>query len=62
MTLEETLEILGAGQLKMDDGRRPLINNDSRGAAAEASKNKNFALRAPARAPVGAAWQLRLTF
>ena len=40
MTLEETLEILGAGQLKMDDGRRPLINNDSRGAAAEASKNK----------------------
>jgi hypothetical protein len=40
MTLEETLEILGAGQLKMDDGRRPLINNDARGAAAEASKNK----------------------
>jgi len=40
MTLEETLEILGAGQLKMDDGRRPLINNDVRGAAAEASKNK----------------------
>jgi hypothetical protein len=40
MTLEETLEILGAGQLKMDDGRRPLINNDSRGAAAEASKDK----------------------
>jgi hypothetical protein len=40
MTLEETLEILGAGQLKMDDGRRPLINDDGRGAAAEASKNK----------------------
>jgi len=41
MTLEETLEILGAGQLKMDDGRRPLINNDGRGAAVEASKNKS---------------------
>jgi hypothetical protein len=40
MTLEETLEILGAGELKMDDGRRPLINNDGRGAAAETSKNK----------------------
>jgi hypothetical protein len=40
MTLEETLEILGAGQLKMDDGRRPLINDDGRGATAEASKNK----------------------
>jgi hypothetical protein len=40
MTLEETLEILGAGQLKMEDGRRPLINNDVRGAAAETSKNK----------------------
>jgi hypothetical protein len=40
MTLEETLEILGAGQLKMEDGRRPLINNDGRGAAAETSKNK----------------------
>jgi hypothetical protein len=40
MTLEETLEILGAGQLKMEDGRRPLINNDGRGATAEASKNK----------------------
>jgi hypothetical protein len=26
MTLEETLEILGAGELKMDDGRVPLIN------------------------------------
>ena len=26
MTLEETLEILGAGELKMDDGREPLIN------------------------------------
>ncbi len=40
MTLEETLEILGAGQLKMEDGRRPLINNDARGTTAEASKNK----------------------
>ena len=40
MTLEETLEILGAGQLKMDDGRRALINDDGRGAAAETSKNK----------------------
>jgi hypothetical protein len=40
MTLEETLEILGAGQLKMEDGRRPLINNDARGVAVEASKNK----------------------
>jgi hypothetical protein len=29
MTLEETLEILGAGQLQMDDGRRPLINEAS---------------------------------
>jgi hypothetical protein len=27
MTLEETLEILGAGELKMDDGRVPLIND-----------------------------------
>ncbi|HEY1724484.1 MAG TPA: hypothetical protein VGF89_03605 [Steroidobacteraceae bacterium] len=26
LTLEETLEILGAGELKMDDGRTPLIN------------------------------------
>ncbi len=26
MTLEETLEILGAGELQMDDGREPLIN------------------------------------
>ena len=40
MTLEETLEILGAGQLQMDDGRRPLINNDGRGAAAEAARSK----------------------
>jgi hypothetical protein len=40
MTLEETLEILGAGQLKMEDGRRPLINDDGRGAAAASSKNK----------------------
>jgi hypothetical protein len=29
MTLEETLEILGAGELKMDDGRAPLINDST---------------------------------
>jgi hypothetical protein len=29
MTLEETLEILGAGELKMDDGRAPLINDQA---------------------------------
>jgi hypothetical protein len=29
MTLEETLEILGAGELKMDEGRGPLINDSS---------------------------------
>src|SRR3984957_14413365 len=29
MTLEETLEILGAGELKMDDSRAPLINDSS---------------------------------
>jgi hypothetical protein len=29
MTLEETLEILGAGELKMDDDRAPLINDSS---------------------------------
>jgi hypothetical protein len=42
MTLEETLEILGAGELKMDDGRRALINNDAaaRAASADASKGK----------------------
>jgi hypothetical protein len=31
MTLEETLEILGAGELKMDDGRIPLINESGAG-------------------------------
>ena len=31
MTLEETLEILGAGELKMDDGRQPLINDSGVG-------------------------------
>jgi hypothetical protein len=36
MTLEETLEILGAGELKMDDGRRALINNDAAARAASA--------------------------
>jgi hypothetical protein len=29
MTLEETLEILGAGELKMDESRAPLINDSS---------------------------------
>ena len=29
MTLEETLEILGAGKLEMDDGRRALINDSA---------------------------------
>jgi hypothetical protein len=29
MTIEETLEILGAGELQMDDGRAPLINDSS---------------------------------
>ena len=33
MTLEETLEILGAGELKMDDGREPLINDSGVGQA-----------------------------
>jgi len=41
MTLEETLEILGAGELKMDDGRRPLINDSTpRPSSADASKEK----------------------
>ena len=41
MTLEETLEILGAGQLQMDDGRRPLINESSaRAPSHEPAKGK----------------------
>jgi hypothetical protein len=39
MTLEETLEILGAGELKMDDGREPLIN-ESGAARAKPAKTK----------------------
>jgi hypothetical protein len=41
MTLEETLEILGAGELKMDDGRQPLIDNSVEAhARAKPAKNK----------------------
>jgi hypothetical protein len=41
MTLEETLEILGAGELKIDDGRRALINDSTpRQSSADASKEK----------------------
>jgi len=40
MTLEETLEILGAGQLQMDDGRRALINDDTTRAPRETGKEK----------------------
>jgi hypothetical protein len=40
MTLEETLEILGAGQLQIDDGRRPLINVDAPRATVEPTKGK----------------------
>jgi hypothetical protein len=44
MTLEETLEILGAGDLQMDDGRTPLIN-ESGAALARAKPVKNKASR-----------------
>jgi hypothetical protein len=44
MTLEETLEILGAGELQMDDGRTPLIN-ESGAAPARAIPAKNKASR-----------------
>jgi hypothetical protein len=44
MTLEETLEILGAGELKMDDGRAPLIN-DSTAAQPRPQPAKNKASR-----------------
>jgi hypothetical protein len=41
MTLEETLEILGAGSLQIEDSRRPLINEDApRGGATEQAKGK----------------------
>jgi hypothetical protein len=44
MTLEETLEILGAGQLEMDDGRTATINDSaarhSRSAAANAKSSR----------------------
>jgi hypothetical protein len=41
MTLEETLEILGAGELKMDEGRRASINDGlARMAQGEAAKVK----------------------
>jgi len=41
MTLEETLEILGAGQLQIDDGRRALINDDTPRGAAPQAKGKS---------------------
>ena len=44
MTLEETLEILGAGELQMDDGRAPLIN-ESGAVPAHAKPVKNKASR-----------------
>jgi hypothetical protein len=44
MTLEETLEILGAGELKMDEGRQPLID-ESLEAHARAKPAKNKASR-----------------
>jgi hypothetical protein len=41
MTLEETLEILGAGKLEMDDGRRALINDSApRAPSREPAKGK----------------------
>jgi hypothetical protein len=41
MTLEETLEILGAGELKIDDGRRSTLNDSvARIAASESVKGK----------------------
>jgi hypothetical protein len=41
MTLEETLEILGAGKLEMDDGRRALINDSApRAPSPEPAKGK----------------------
>ena len=44
MTLEETLEILGAGELRMDEGRKPLID-ESVEAHARAKPVKNKASR-----------------
>jgi hypothetical protein len=41
LSLEETLEILGAGELQMDDGRAPLINEPSAAhATPKPAKNK----------------------
>ncbi len=41
MTLEETLEILGAGELQMDEGRRASINDGlAKLPAADATKDK----------------------
>jgi hypothetical protein len=40
MTLEETLEILGAGELKIDDGRRATINDTVARLPSDASKGK----------------------
>jgi hypothetical protein len=48
LTLEETLEILGAGELKVDDGRRPLLDNDS-GANAAAPKPQGTKSSKPSR-------------
>jgi hypothetical protein len=39
MSLEETLEILGAGELQMDDSRGPLIN-DTAQARSKPAKEK----------------------
>jgi hypothetical protein len=45
MTLEETLEILGAGELRMDDGRAPLIDESVEAhARAKPAKNKSSRL------------------
>jgi hypothetical protein len=48
LTLEETLEILGAGELKVDDGRKPLLDNDS-GASAAAPKPQGTKGSKPSR-------------
>jgi len=57
MTLEETLEILGAGELKMDDGRQPLINDSGVGRVKPA-KSKSSRLGRLFESPVGANGQL----
>jgi hypothetical protein len=48
LTLEETLEILGAGDLKVDDGRGELLNTDS-AANAAAPKAQQPAKGKPSR-------------